>query len=181
MIVLVEQHRDERADRTAAQLAPDSGARWGKAAEFGFDRSAETAEMEARGGVVLEWPAEHVETVTVRDFTPVWRRYDVVRIRSSADESQTMEATVTREMLIPLGSSTQRYVGGGIGYVEDPGDYGYQDRVIHSFLRLAVPSPVPEAEVIDTGVEGAWPDYPQETFPPGKFVPVFPLPGAWDR
>lgn len=181
MIVLIDSHAEDRTPRLARTPAPDAGTRWGKAARFDFDRSDETEEMEARGGVTLIWPAEHIETVRVWDFTPVWRRYDVVRIESSADPTRTENATVTREMLIPLGSSTQRYVGGGMGYVEDPGDYGYEDRVIHSYLRLAVPSPVPEAEVIDSGVEGAWPDLPQEMFPPGRLIPVFPLPGAWDR
>ncbi len=44
-----------------------------------------------------------------------------------------MEATVTRQMLIPVGSSTQKYVGGGIGYVEDPRGYGYEERTIHTY------------------------------------------------
>ena len=181
MIVLIESHAEDRPARPVRTPDPEAGARWGKAADYAFDQSAETTETEERGGVTLEWPAEHIETVTVWDFTPVWRSYDVVRIESSSDPTKTEQATVTREMLIPLGSSTQRYVGGGMGYVEDPGQYGYEDRVIHTFLRLALPSPVPEAEVIDSGVEGEWPDYPEETFPPDGFPPIFPTPGSWDR
>ena len=84
-------------------------------------------------------------------------------------------------MLVPVGSSTQKYVGGGIGYVEDPGDYGYQLRTIHTLVLLGVPSPLPDAEVVSTGQEGEWPDYPQEPFAPGKFTPTAPLPGPWTR
>ena len=80
VIVLVESHRDDRAARPATPPPPDAGTRWGKASHFDFDRSEETAEMEARGGIVLEWPAEHIETVAVADLTPVWRKYEVVRI-----------------------------------------------------------------------------------------------------
>lgn len=182
MIVLIDSHTDERAARPVAQPAPEAGARWGKAARFDFDRTAESEEMERRGGVTLVWPAEHVETVAVADLAPVWRKYDVVRIRSSADPDQAQEATVTREMLIPIGMSTQIYVGGGIGYVEDPGEYGFEERVIHSFVRLHVPSAVPEAELIGTGEEGEWPRFPEELFTPGGgLVPIMPVPGNWDR
>ena len=181
MIVLVDSHQKVRAPTPAPAAAPDAGARWGKASAFAFDRSAEDREMEERGGVTLEWPTEHIERIAVHDLTPVWRKYEVVRIVSTADPEVVEFATVTREMLIPVGLSMQRYVGGGMGYVEEPGSFGYQDRVIHSFVRLRVPSPVPDAEVVETGVEGDWPDLPEEMFPPGRFVPVFPLPGAWDR
>ena len=50
--------------------------------------------------------------------------------------------------------------------------------MIHSFVRLALPSPVPEAEVVETGIEGAWPDYPQETFPPGQVRAGLPAAGS---
>jgi hypothetical protein len=84
-------------------------------------------------------------------------------------------------MLIPVGSSTQKYVGGGIGYVEHPGDYGFEERTIHTFVRLRLPSPVPDAEVISTDEEGAWPDYPLEAHPPGRFLALAPVPGRWTR
>ena len=58
-------------------------------------------------------------------LSPLWRRYELVRIASSTNPDLTNEATVTRKILVPDGMRTQRYVG-GIGYVEDLGDYGFE-------------------------------------------------------
>ena len=53
--------------------------------------------------------------------------------------------------------------GGGIGYVEDPGDYGFETRTIHTFVLLSLPSPVPNAPVLASDEQGSWPSYPDET------------------
>lgn len=181
MIVLVESHAQERASRPSTPAPDAGGARWGRASRFDFDRSAADAEMDERGGITLVWPAERLETIRVQVLTPVWRRLEVIRVPSSADPSTTEEASVTRELLIPLSRSRQKYVGGGTGYVEDPGDRPYEERIIHTFLHLKLPPPLPDAEVVRIAEEGAWPDLPTELLPPGRFVSVPPLPGAWDR
>ena len=181
MIVLVESHSEERASRSQPPVPDAGGARWGRASRFAFDRSAKDAEMEDRGGITLVWPAERLETVRVQVLSPVWRRLDVIRVPSSDDPATTEEASVTRELLIPLGASRQKYLGGGTGYVEDPDDRPYEDRVIHTFLHLRLPPPLPDAEVVRVAEEGAWPDLPTELHVPGTYVSVPPLPGAWDR
>ena len=181
MIVLVESHAQERAHRPSAPTPDAGGARWGQAARFAFGQSAEEAEMEDRGGLTLVWPAERFETVRVQVLTPVWRRLEVIRVPSSDDPKTTEEASVTREMLIPLGASRQKYLGGGTGYVEDPGGRPYEDRVIHTFLHLRLPPPLPNAEVVRVAEEGAWPDLPTELHVPGTYVAVPPIPGVWDR
>lgn len=68
-----------------------------------------------------------------------------------------------------------------LGCVEDPGDYGYELRTIHTFVLLTMPSPLPDAEVVASDQEGEWPEYPQEPFAPGTFSPTAPLPGPWTR
>lgn len=186
MIVLVQSHTDVRAAAARQQPDPDAGARWGRPSRFQFDRSAEDAELERRGGVTLVWPAERVTTVRVGNFTPVWRKIDVIRIppgaTPEATDPETMEeASVTREILFPVGTTTQKYVGGGTGYVEDPRGLPYEERVIHTFVRLRLPPPMPDAEVVRTEVEGAWPSLPTEMFRPGTFVYVPPVPGDWHR
>jgi hypothetical protein len=181
VIVLVESHRQHREPRRPEAAAAESGVRWGKPAEFGFDQSGAEAENEVRGGFNTVDPGETRTSVKVWNLAPVWRAYDVVEIQSSEDPDVTIEATVTREMLIPVGSRTEKYVGGGIGYVEDPGDYGFEERVIHSFVQLGLPSPVPGAQAIASGEEGAWPDYPLEAHPPGRFLALAPVPGPWTR
>ena len=180
MIVLIESHRQERATIRPGIVPPDAGSRWGKPAQFGFDASDAEAEEE-RGGVVQIQRSSSPERVMVWNLSPVWRRCDVVKIVSQDDPNLTTEALVTREMLIPVGSKTQRYVGGGIGYVVDPGKYGFEERAIHTFVRLQVPTPVPDAEVVGNVVEGAWPDYPEELFAPGRFSPIAPVSGGWTR
>jgi hypothetical protein len=50
VIVLVESHRVDRTPRQAEVAAPDCGARWGKAAEYGFDRTDAEIENADRGG-----------------------------------------------------------------------------------------------------------------------------------
>ena len=180
MIVLIESHRQERATPLRAGLtAVEAGARWGKAAEFGFDRSGAETENQDRGGINQVQRSQN--RTKVWNLSPVWRAFDVVEIESSENPGVTIEATVTRQMLVPVGSSTQRYVGGGIGYVEDPGDYGFEVRMIHTFVLLSLPSPVPDATVVDSGEEGEWPSHPEEMIPPGKFTPMGPLPGPWTR
>jgi hypothetical protein len=179
VIVLIESHRQERAPRQRGVAVPDAGARWGRAAEFGFDQGDQ--ESEDRGGISQVERSSNPTRIQLWNLSPVWRAYDVVGVPSSEDPSQTIEVTVTRAMLVPVETSTQKYVGGGIGYVEDPGDYGYQLRTIHTFVLLTVPSPVPDAEVVDTGQEGEWPEHPEEMFQPGRFSPTAPLPGPWTR
>ena len=181
MIVLIESHRQERVARRAALAAAEAGARWGKPAEFGFAQTDAQVENEARGGINQVERSQNRTSVKVWNLSPVWRAFDVVEIESSENPDVTIEATVTRQMLVPVGSETQRYVGGGIGYVEDPGDYGFETRTIHTFVLLSLPSPVPDAPVVDSGVEGAWPTHPEETIPPGKFTPLAPVPGPWTR
>ena len=178
MITLIESHRQERATLRPGVTAPASGARWGKAAEFDFDAS-DGDDADERGGISQVDRSQN--RTMVWNLSPVWRAFDVVEIESSDDPEVKIEATVTRQMLVPVGSSTQRYVGGGIGYVEDPGDYGFETRTIHTFVLLSLPSPVPDAPVVDSGVEGAWPTHPEETIPPGKFTPQAPVPGPWTR
>jgi hypothetical protein len=179
VIVLIESHRQERAALRPEVAVLDAGTRWGKAADFGFDQTDAEAENEAGGGVS---PVSRSENrIMVWNLSPVWRAFDVVEIESSDDPNVTIEATVTRQMLVPVGSETQRYVGGGIGYVVDPGDYGFETRTIHTFVLLSLPSPVPDAPVIESGEEGAWPAYPEEAIPPGKFTPIAPVPGPWTR
>jgi hypothetical protein len=119
--------------------------------------------------------------VKVWNLSPVWRAFDVVEIESSDNSDLTIEATVTREMLVPVGSSTDKYLGGGVGYVEDPGDYAHEERTIHTFVRLTLPSHVPNAEVVSTGKEGTWPDFPLKAHPPGRYTAVAPVPGPWTR
>jgi hypothetical protein len=177
----MESHERDREPRQPESAAPESGVRWGKPAEFGFDQSEADAENEARGGFNTVDRGETRTSVKVWNLSPVWRAYDVVEVPSGEDPSQTMEATVTRQMLIPVGSSTQKYVGGGIGYVEDPRGYGYEERTIHTYVLLTIPSPLPDAEVVDSGVEGEWPSYPTESFSPGAYSPTAPLPGPWRR
>jgi hypothetical protein len=101
----------------------------------------------------------------------------VIEIESSDNPDLTIQETVTRQMLVPVGSEQQIYVGGGIGYVEDPGDYGFEVRMIYTFALLNLPSPVPDATVVESGEEGEWPSYPEETIPPGKFTPLAAVPG----
>jgi hypothetical protein len=117
----------------------------------------------------------------VWNLSPVWRAFDVVEIESSEDPDLTIEATVTRQMLVPVGSETQMYVGGGVGYVVNPVNYGVEVRTIHTFVLLSLPSPVPDATVLSSGVEGDWPTFPEETIPPGRFTPLAPVPGPWTR
>lgn len=180
MIVLIESHTKARASRTP-RPAPDAGARWGRASRFTFDQSAEDAEMERRGGITLVWPAERIETVRVDNFTPVWRKIDAVKLPSTEDPNATEEVGITSELLFPISETRQKYIGGGTGYVEDAQGRPYEERIIHTFLLMRVPSPVPEAEVLRTEEEGSWPDLPRELYSPGTFVYVPPIPGAWDR
>ena len=53
--------------------------------------------------------------------------------------------------------------------------------MIHTFVLLSLPSPVPDAPVVASSVEGSWPNYPEEAHPPGKFTPLAPVPGPWTR
>ena len=181
MIVLIESHGRDRTPRLPVLADAEAGKRWGKPATFEFDRTDADAENEARGGINQVERSGSPVRVKLWNLSPVWRAFDIVEVPSEEDPSQTIEATVTRQMLVPVGTSTQKYVGGGIGYVEDPGDYGYQERTIHTFVLLTVPSPVPDAEVVASGQEGEWPEYPQEMFRPGRFSPTAPLPGPWTR
>jgi hypothetical protein len=180
VIVLVDSHRQERAAPRPVLAPAAGGVRWGKPAEFAFGRTAAAVENERRGGI-NEVDTDRRTIVKVWNLSPVWRAFDVVEIESSENPDVKIEATVTRQMLVPVGSDTQNYVGGGIGYVEDPGDYGSELRMIHTFVLLDLPSPVPDAPVVDSGEEGEWPDYPEEMLPPGKFSPRGPLPGPWTR
>ena len=181
MIVLVESHTKARAQRTPPRPAPDSGARWGRASRFRFDQSAADAEMEERGGVTLVWPAKRIKTTKVNNFTPVWRKIDIINLPSVAAPETMQEVAVTTEMLFPVSQTRQSYIGGGTGYVEDPGDQVYEDRIIHTFLLLRMPPPEPEAEVLRSEVKGQWPSLPEEMFRPGTFVYVPPIPGDWHR
>ena len=52
MIVLIESHRQERATLRPGVAAPAAGARWGKAAEFGFDRTDAETENRIAGGSI---------------------------------------------------------------------------------------------------------------------------------
>jgi hypothetical protein len=179
VIVHIESHRQERADPRPEVVVLRAGARWGKPADFSFDQTDAEAENEARGGISQVQLQQNRNTVW--NLSPVWRAFDVVEIESSENPDVTIEATVTRQMLIPVGSETQRYVGCGIGYVEDPGDYGFETRTIYTFVLLSLPSPVPDAPVVSSGEEGDWPTYPEEAIPPGKFTPLAAVPGPWTR
>jgi hypothetical protein len=181
VIVFIESHERARAPARPQASAPDCGARWGKASEYGFDQTDAEAENEGRGGFNTVERSSSPSRIKLWNLSPVWRAHDVVEVPSSADPAQTIEATVTRQLLVPVGSSTQKYVGGGIGYVEDPRGYGYEERTIHTYVLLTIPSPLPDAEVVDSGVEGEWPSYPTEAFSPGTYSPSAPLPGPWTR
>jgi hypothetical protein len=50
VIVLIESHGQHREPRRPEVAAAESGGRWGKPAEFGFDQSDADAENETRGG-----------------------------------------------------------------------------------------------------------------------------------
>lgn len=180
MIVRVESHSRARASRVR-RLAPDAGAHWGKPSRFTFDDSAEDAEMKRRGGITVVWPAERIETVNVRNFTPVWRKVEVVKVPSSENPDDTEEAGITREVLLPVGESRQKYIGAGTGYVKDTQGQPFKERIIHTFVQLHMASPIPEAEVLRVEEQGTWPDLPTELNPPGTFVHVPPIPGIWHR
>jgi hypothetical protein len=51
VIVLIESHRQERADLRPEVVALQAGARWGKAADLEFDRADTEIENEERGGI----------------------------------------------------------------------------------------------------------------------------------
>ena len=50
MIVLIESHRQERADLRPEVVAIQAGARWGNPAEFGFDRDRSSTFNGPRAG-----------------------------------------------------------------------------------------------------------------------------------
>ncbi len=183
--VPVDSRTRNRAPRQQVDV-PEVGLRWGRPAIFEFDLPAEDEAARDGGGVTIRWPARYVETERVNIFTPVWRRYEVVRVRSDADPTIHVDVGVTREALIPIGEATLRHVGGGIGYVEDPGSHGYTERVIHSFVLLSIPSPFTDGEIIDEGTVGEWPDYPEDPFSAGSILAgIGGTPhgsgSAWDR
>lgn len=160
-VVPVDSHVDERA---AALPAPQltAGLCWGGPGRFEFELPAEEAASRRGGGMVIRWPAKTVHTIKISEFTPVWRRYDVMRVRSEEDPEAFIDGRVTREALVPVDEETQKYVGGGIGYVVDPGRYGYEERVIHTYVHLKIPAPQFEAEKVGEGEEGVWPAYQED-------------------
>ena len=88
-----------------------------------------------------------------------------------------MDVAVTREVLIPIRSQVQKYIGGG-SYVKDPEGLHYQDRLIHSFVHLTLLPPSAEWDVLQAGlIDGEWPKYPSELFTPGAFASS----GAWTQ
>ena len=184
--VPVESVTRDRAERQPPAPRPDVGHRWGKAARFTFDEPPDEAER--RKGLTIRWPAKYRHSVRVRNMTPVWRRFDVMRVKAETGADH-VDVRVTREVLIPLGSSTQRFIGIGTGYVEDTGGAPYEERIVHSFLRLELPPPsLVNAEKIDEGEEGQWPDLPEEMVPPCKYYggatswgPHYAATGGWSR
>ena len=165
-VVPVDSHVDDRSAPVSIAV-PEVGLCWGAEAQFEFDLPREEAEARRRGGMTIRWPADTKHTVLVHDFTPVWRRYDVFRVRSEEDPDTYVDVRVTREALVPVEDTTQRFVG-SIGYVEDPGRYGYEERVIHTYVHLQIPSPMSDQEKVGEGTEGTWPSYPEDMFAPGR-------------
>ena len=184
--VPIESVTRDRAHPEPPIPAPEVGLRWGAPAQFTFDEP--THEAERRKGLTIRWPALHKKSVRVRNMTPVWRRFDVMRVKAETGTDH-VDVRVTREVLIPLGSSTQRFIGIGTGYVEDPGGAPHEERVVHSFLRLEIPPPaLVNAEKIEEGEEGQWPDLPEEMVPPGRYSggatswgPHYAATGGWSR
>ena len=155
---------------------PRVGLSWGQTAKFSVldpaDRSGESESEEAdrRGGLTIRWAPERVYRDQTYDMPPVWREYDVARVESEDDPEVTLDVSLTRSMLFPLGTQHMKYVGGG-SYVVDDGGQPYQERIVHSFVRLDMPPPDGEWNIVETGlVEGQWPSYREEMFSPGKFV-----------
>ena len=73
MIVLIESHRQERA-ALRVRLAPtEAGVRWGKAAEFGFDRTDAETENQDRGGINQVSRSQNRTSVKLWSLSPVWR------------------------------------------------------------------------------------------------------------
>lgn len=162
----VVSHQSVSGVLPPAAPSPGVGSRWGKPASFTFEDPSEQAggDLAGGGGVVVRWPEESRRTVKVTGVTPVWTRYEVWRIPSDSDPDTTMDVRVVKEVLLPIRSETQNYVGGGSYARGMPGE----PRVIHTFLKLSIPVPDLEGEKVDGGTEGAWPSYPTEMFPPRR-------------
>ena len=168
---VVESHRRERAPRQPAVSAHEVGLRWGDRARFEFEISPEEREFRENGGVTFVWPESRRTSERVSQFSPVWRRYEVWRVTSPSDASKHVDVAVTVKALVPIGEEMQRYVGGGIGYVVDPGPYAAVDRVIHSYVLLTIPPPVLEnAEKIDEGSVGEWPSWREDVWSGGTLA-----------
>ena len=164
----VESHTRERVAAEPVE-APIVGERWGRPSQFTFDEQGpESDPADDGGGAVVRWPADRKRSVRVYNLTPVWRKYDVVRIESADDPAVFVEARITREILIPISSTQQKFVSMALGYLEDTTGYAYEQRIIHTYLLLRIPSPAPGLEVVDRGEEGDWPPYPEELASPGR-------------
>lgn len=168
--VPVSSHTQERV-HVAPDPVPEVGLSWGRASEFSILDPAddEAAEADRRGGLTIRWAPKHVWRDQTHDLSPVWRSYDVARIRAADDPDISIEVAFTRSMLFPIRTERVKYIGGGSYVVEDQGR-PYEERVVHSYVRLDMPLPDLDLEIVDPGrVEGQWPDYPEEMFSPGQF------------
>lgn len=166
--VPVESHTRQSVERVPIPV-PEVGLRWGRPADFTYQAPAPERERERRKGMTIRRPPEYKRSVQVHNITPVWRKFDVMRVRNSSDPEgeHFVDVRVTREALIPIDTTTQTFVSLGTGYVE--GARG-EERVIHTFLHLKIPPPAfsDNVEKVDEGEEGEWPSYPTEWAPPGR-------------
>ena len=141
----------------------------------GTDADALLEKYASMGAKTVRLWADRIKTVKTYRLNSVWRKFDICRITSVDDGSAFMDVAVTREVLIPIRSKVQKYIGGG-SYVKDPEGLHYQERLIHSFVHLTLLPPSAEWEVIQSGlIDGEWPKYPNELFKTGAFASS----GAW--
>ena len=178
----IEPHLRQRS-RPVPKQEREAGIVWGRTSQFsivnpptypqeGGDTSGagEIEQSDENGGFVVRlWP-EEIWTEQTHRLSPVWRKFDVVRIEADNDPNTTMDVAVTTEVLIPIRSKRMKYLGGGT-YAENPEGRAYEDRVIHSYVHLRIPPPRSDWEIVQRGLEeGEWPTYRDEMFAPGTFT-----------
>jgi hypothetical protein len=142
-----------------------------------MDPDALLEKYNSMGAKTVKLWADRIDTIKTYRLNAVWRKYDIARITSVDDGSAFMDVAVTREVLIPIRSQVQKYIGGG-SYVKDPEGLHYQERNIHTFVHLILLPPSAEWTIIQSDlIDGEWPTYPSELFTPGAFAGS----GAWTQ
>lgn len=173
----VEAFTRERVEQQELIPEPQIGLRWGNQSQFVYDtpQEAEQKRKNSRGGwrSITRWDLLFGETrreISVTNFTPVWYKYEVIRIyleRLHEDGSVDIDFENYYDiehiyrMLVPVDSHTLKFInrrrGSQVGFINLP----HNDYLDIRFDRL-------RGHLLREEEEGEWPttfEYTEDVWP----------------